>query len=82
LHISPATVSRGLKDHPHIRKAMCEKIKAQAHEMGYQRNKFASSLRKQRTDTIGVVVPKLNSFFQATVIAGIEKTISGIYRKT
>jgi len=73
LHISPSTVSRGLKDHPHIRKATREKIKACAHEMGYQRNKFASSLRKKRTETIGVVVPKLNSFFQATAIAGIEK---------
>jgi len=73
LHISPSTVSRGLKDHPHIRKATREKIKAKAHDMGYQRNKFASSLRKQKTDTIGVVVPKLNSYFQATVISGIEK---------
>jgi len=73
LKISPSTVSRGLKDHPHIRKETRDKIKACAHEMGYQRNKFASSLRKQRTDTIGVVVPKLNSYFQATVIAGIEK---------
>jgi LacI family transcriptional regulator len=73
LKVSPSTVSRGLKDHPHIRKSTCEKIKAKAHEMGYQPNKFASSLRKQRTETIGVVVPKLKSYFQATVIAGIEK---------
>jgi len=73
LHISPSTVSRGLKDHPHIRKETRDKIKAMAHEMGYQRNKFASSLRKKRTETIGVVVPKLNSFFQATAISGIEK---------
>ncbi len=73
LHISPSTVSRGLKNHPHIRKETCDKIKALAHEMGYQRNKFASSLRKMRTETIGVVVPKLNSYFMATAIAGMEK---------
>ena len=72
LNLSPSTVSRGLKDHPHIRKETREKIKALAYEMGYQRNKFASSLRKNRTDTIGVVVPKLNSYFMATAIAGIE----------
>jgi LacI family transcriptional regulator len=41
--------------------------------MGYQQNKFASSLRKRRTETIGVVVPKLNSYFMATVISGVEK---------
>jgi LacI family transcriptional regulator len=73
LNISPSTVSRGLKDHPHIRKETSEKIKAKAYEMGYQHNKFASSLRRSRTETIGVVVPKLNSYFMATAIAGIEK---------
>ncbi len=73
LNISPSTVSRGLKDHPHIRKETRDKIKALAYELGYQRNKFASSLRKNRTETIGVVVPKLNSYFMATAIAGIEK---------
>ncbi len=73
LNISPSTVSRGLKDHPHIRKETKKKIKAAALEMGYQLNKFASNLRQKRTNTIGVVVPKLNSYFMATVIAGMEK---------
>lgn len=73
LNISPSTVSRGLKDHPHIRVETRDKIKKMAHEMGYQRNKFASSLRKKKTETIGVVIPRLNSHFMATAIAGIEK---------
>ncbi len=73
LNISPSTVSRGLKDHPHIRKETIKKIKAAAREMGYQQNKFASNLRQKHTNTIGVVVPKLNSYFMATVIAGVEK---------
>ncbi len=73
LNISPSTVSRGLKDHPHIHKDTKKRIMAAAKEMGYQQNKFASSLRKRRTETIGVVVPKLNSYFMATVISGIEK---------
>lgn len=73
LNISPSTVSRGLKDHPHIRKETIRKIKAAAREMGYQRNNFASNLRQKHTNTIGVVVPKLDSYFMATVIAGMEK---------
>jgi len=73
LNISPSTVSRGLKDHPHIRKETKKNIIATAKEMGYRQNKFASNLRQKRTNTIGVVVPKLNSYFQATVIAGVEK---------
>ncbi len=73
LNLSPSTVSRGLKDHPHINEGTKNKIKAAADSMGYRQNKFASSLRKRRTETIGVVVPKLNSYFMATVISGMEK---------
>jgi len=73
LNLSPSTISRGLKDHPHIHKDTKKKIWAAAKEMGYQQNKFASSLRKRRTETIGVVVPRLNSYFMATVISGMEK---------
>ncbi len=73
LNISPSTVSRGLSDHPHIKKETVKKIKAVAGEMGYQRNKFASNLRQRQTKTLGLLVPKLNSYFMSTVIAGIEK---------
>jgi len=76
LNISPSTVSRGLKDHPHIRQETKKNIIAVAKEMGYQQNKFASNLRQKHTNTIGVVVPKLNSYFMATVIAGVEKITS------
>jgi LacI family transcriptional regulator len=73
LNISPSTVSRGLKDHPHIKKETKEIIVSTAKKMGYQQNKFASNLRQKHTNTIGVVVPKLNSYFMATVISGVEK---------
>jgi len=73
LNISPSTVSRGLKNHPHIKNETKKNIIAKAKEMGYQQNKFASNLRQKHTNTIGVVVPKLDSYFMATVISGIEK---------
>lgn len=73
LDISPATVSRGLKDHPGIRKDTKKRILEAAREMGYQHNTFARSLRIKRTNTIGVVIPRLNSYFMSTVIAGMEK---------
>lgn len=73
LKISPSTVSRGLKEHPHIKKETVRKIKATADRMGYRQNKFASNLRQKHTNTLGLVVPKLNSYFMATVISGIEK---------
>lgn len=73
LSISPSTVSRALKDNPSIRKETKKKIFAAARDMGYQRNKFASDLRQKRTNTLGVIVPRLNSYFMASVISGIEK---------
>jgi LacI family transcriptional regulator len=76
LNISPSTVSRGLKDHPHIKKETKKNIVSKAKEMGYQQNKFASNLRQKHTNTIGVVVPRLNSYFMAAVISGIEKITS------
>jgi LacI family transcriptional regulator len=73
LNISPSTVSRGLKDHPHIKKETVRKIKAVADQMGYRQNKFASNLRLRHTNTLGLVVPRLNSYFMASAIAGIER---------
>jgi LacI family transcriptional regulator len=73
LNLSPATVSRGLKEHPAIRKDTRKKILEKAKEMGYRQNLFASNLRRNRTNTIGVIVPRLNSYFMSTVIAGMEK---------
>ncbi len=72
LNISATTVSRGLKDHPTINKNTRKKIVAAARELGYRSNTFASSLRSKRTHTLGVIVPRLNSYFVATVLAGME----------
>lgn len=41
--------------------------------MGYRSNRFASNLRRQRSNTIGVIVPRLNSYFMSMVLSGMEK---------
>ena len=73
LDLSPATVSRGLKDHPAIKKDTRKRIKDTAVEMGYQQNLFARNLRVKKTNTIGIIIPRLNSYFMSTVISGMEK---------
>jgi LacI family transcriptional regulator len=72
LNISATTVSRGLKNHPAINKNTRKKIFDTAEELGYRSNLFASSLRSKKTHTLGVIVHKLNSYFVATVLAGME----------
>lgn len=73
LKISAATVSRGLKDDPKVSKKTKKKILDLADKIGYRSNHFARNLRNQRTDTIGVIVPRLNSNFMSSIIAGIER---------
>lgn len=73
LGISASTVSRALKDHPHVKPELKKKILAIAKRLGYQQNKFASNLRQRKTHTIGVVIPRLDSYFMSTVISGMEK---------
>ncbi|HYO21397.1 MAG TPA: LacI family DNA-binding transcriptional regulator [Flavisolibacter sp.] len=73
LKVSPATVSRGLQDHPSISKKTKKKIFDMVDEMGYRTNHFARNLRQQETKTIGVIVHELNSSFITSVLAGIEK---------
>lgn len=73
LNLSPATISRGLQNNKRISKETTKRILAKAEEMGYRHNSFASSLRKQKSHTIGVMVHELNSNFITSVLAGIER---------
>jgi LacI family transcriptional regulator len=72
LNISIATVSRALKDDPVVSKKTKKKIADLALELGYRSNNFARNLRTSRTNTIGVIIPRINSSFMSAVIAGME----------
>src|ERR1043166_6883498 len=76
LHLSIATVSRALQDDPVVTRKTKKKVVELAEELGYRSNHFAKNLRSQKTNTIGVIVPRLNSYFMSTVIAGIENIVN------
>lgn len=73
LGLSAATVSRALKDHPAIHENTKKLVKMKAEEMGYRANAFASNLRRRKTNTLGVIVPRLNSNFMSGVLSGMER---------
>ena len=73
LNYSPATVSRALNDHSAIKLGTKDIIVSTARQMGYRSNSFAANLRRQKTSTLGVIVPRLNSNFMSAVLAGMEK---------
>ncbi|PCH73444.1 MAG: LacI family transcriptional regulator [Flavobacteriaceae bacterium] len=74
LGIDSSTVSRALNNSDRVSKKTKEKIVEKAAELGYQRNSLASKLRTNRTNTIGVIVPRISRHFFSSVISGIEET--------
>src|SRR5258707_1476173 len=53
-----------------------ERIRAAARELNYRPNFMAGSLRRQRSFTIGVVVPEISEGYAALVLSGIEDHLS------
>lgn len=74
LDIDASTVSRALNNSSRVKPNTMSKILAKANELGYQRNLLASNLRKNRTNTIGVIVPRITRHFFSSAIAGVEET--------
>ena len=73
LGVSTSTVSKALKDSHEISVETKEKIKAFADYHNYKPNNLALQLRNQRTNVIGVMLPKIVHHFFSTVIKGIEE---------
>lgn len=74
LEIDSSTVSRALNDSPRVSEKTKKRIIGKANELGYQRNSLASNLRTNKTNTIGVIVPRISRNFFSNVISGIEET--------
>ena len=73
LNLSVATVSRALNDRYDISQATKDRVNALAAELSYEPNPYASSLRRHKSYTIGVVIPQVANHFFSLVINGIEE---------
>ena len=76
LNITPSTVSRALAGNPRVSPTTRALVERKAAELGYERNILASSLRKGTTDTVGLVVPRVNRLFFSNVISGAEAILN------
>jgi LacI family transcriptional regulator len=72
LNLSIATVSKALRDSYDISKETKEKVISLANELNYQPNPHASSLRKQNSKTIAVIIPEIANNYFTLAINGIE----------
>lgn len=77
LGVSPSTVSRALKDHPDISEETRNLVKTFAEKVKYRPNALALSLRKQKTNTLGLVIPEIVHHFFSSVISGMEDLAYG-----
>ncbi|WPV69341.1 LacI family DNA-binding transcriptional regulator [Chitinophaga sp. LS1] len=72
LNLSASTVSRALQNNTLINQETREKVRQTATDMGYVPNWIASSLRKKRSNILGLIVPRTSMYFQSTAISGIQ----------
>ncbi|WP_317447234.1 LacI family DNA-binding transcriptional regulator [Streptomyces collinus] len=71
VHIS--TVSRALTPGANgVSPGTTERIRALAHDLGYQRDPAAAALRTGRSSVFGVLVPRLTDFVLARVYEGLD----------
>ncbi len=73
LGISPSTVSRALKDHPDISTETKRIVKEFAEQVNYRPNALALSLKRQHSNTLGLIIPEIVHHFFSSVISGIEE---------
>jgi LacI family transcriptional regulator, galactose operon repressor len=74
LSISKVSVSKALRDHPDISTKLKKRVKETASELGYVPNFMARNLSSKKSNTIGLVVPKIAHHFFAEAIESIYKT--------
>lgn len=75
LKLSPATISRALNNGTNVKAETKKRVVDMAEKLGYRRNLMASSLRSNKTNTIGLMVPRISMAFHAAVITIIQNKL-------
>jgi len=78
LGLSPSTVSRALNNHPGISEKTRKAVVKLARKKNYQPNLLALHLLQKKTNTIGVIVPEISSFFFSSIINGIQDFVNSL----
>ena len=76
LGVTASTVSRALAGNTRIAASTRKRVVETATAMGYEPNIIASSLRKGKSDIIGMIVPGINRSYFSKVISGVEEILN------
>lgn len=73
--VSTATVSRALSGARPVSDDIRRRVAAAARDLGYSGNSIASALRRNRTDTVGMVVPSIGNPFFTSLVESVEHVL-------
>ena len=76
LNVSVSTVSKALNNSPEISEKTIRRVKELAKLYGYKPNPVAVSLKRNKTNTLGILIPDILNHFFAKVLFGIEQEAS------
>jgi LacI family transcriptional regulator len=71
--VSVATVSHVINETRPVSDELRQRVLVAMDELGYQPNALARSLRRQRTSTLGLIIPDTNNPYFAEVARGVEQ---------
>lgn len=71
--VSPATVSRVLNNKDNVKPETRDLIKKTCKELNYIMNTNAGSLKKNRTQSLAILIPSISNPFFISVLEGFEK---------
>lgn len=71
--LSTATVSRVLNNSPLVREKTKAKVLEAMRELGYTANHSARALARNKTDTLGVIFPGIDTGFFSEVLIGVNQ---------
>jgi len=74
--VSVATVSRALRDLPHVAPSTRQRVQSVARELNYRPDPSASALAAGRTRVVAMAVPMLDGWYFSRVMAGAEAVLA------
>lgn len=74
--VSTSTVSRVLNNSGYVRQEVRTHVERIIAETGYVPSGIAKNLKANRSDTVGIVIPRINSFASSEITAGISTALA------
>jgi len=75
LKLSPATISRALNNTSYVKPETKQRVLEMAQKLGYRKNTMAAGLRNNKTNTVGLILPKISMYFHAAVVTVVQNLL-------